>query len=63
MFNLIQCSMKRLIVLFGMLALSLTGCSKDETELLPKEVEFQLNYAFVESGSMSRAGNEVYNAF
>lgn len=41
-----------------------TACSNDEEPYVPQEVEFTLDYTFVESGSMTRAtGEELYNDF
>ncbi len=54
--------MKNFLAL-GLLALALCGCSKEEVETSPEEVELKLNYTFTESGSMTRAGSDVYNAF
>ncbi len=42
--------------------LTFTGCD-NETEMPPTEVAVSLNYSFVESGSMTRAGGEVYTDF
>lgn len=54
--------MKNFLAL-GLLALALCSCSKEEVETSPKEIELKLNYTFTESGSMTRAGSDVYNAF
>ncbi len=41
-----------------------TSCSNEEDVYIPQEVEFTLDYTFVESGSMTRAtGADVYNEF
>ena len=41
-----------------------TSCSNEEDVYIPQEVEFTLDYTFVESGSMARAtGADVYNEF
>ena len=54
--------MKKLFYI-GLLALALYSCSKEEVDTTPKEVEVKLDYAFTESGSMTRAGADVYNDF
>ena len=42
----------------------LTACSNEEEICVPQEVEFSLDYTFVESGSMTRAtGESVYSDF
>ena len=41
-----------------------TSCSNEEDVYIPQEVEFTLDYTFIESGSMTRAtGADVYNEF
>ena len=47
----------------GLLALVLCGCSKEEVDTTPKEVEVKLDYTFAESGSMTRAGADAYTNF
>ena len=47
----------------GLLALALCSCSKEEVDTTPKEVEVKLDYTFAESGSMTRAGADMYGAF
>ena len=54
--------MKKLFMI-GILALALCSCSKEEVDTTPKEVELKLDYTFAESGSMTRAGADVYGAF
>lgn len=54
--------MKKLFYI-GLLALALYSCSKEEVDTTPKEVEVKLDYAFTESGSMTRAGADVYGTF
>lgn len=46
-------------------AISLASCSNDESEFvqIPQEVNVSLDYSFVESGAMTRAGNSVYTDF
>lgn len=47
----------------GLLALALCSCSKEDGIITPQEIEFTLDYTFAESGSMTRAGADVYGAF
>lgn len=47
----------------GLLALALCSCSKEEVDTTPKEVDVKLDYTFAESGSMTRAGADMYGAF
>lgn len=54
--------MKKMCVL-GLLALVLCSCSKGEEGIVPQEVSFTLDYTFADSGSMTRAGADVYGAF
>ena len=54
--------MKKMCVL-GLFALTLCSCSKDGAYVTPEEVEVTLDYTFADSGSMTRAGTEVYGAF
>lgn len=53
------------LMLFVTSFLCFTSCSNDEDEFYtPQEVDFTLDYTFVESGSMTRAtGESVYNDF
>lgn len=42
----------------------LTACSNDDEPYVPQDVEFALDYTFIESGAMSRAtGADIYNGF
>ena len=42
----------------------LNSCSNNAEPYVPQEVEFTLDYTFIESGSMTRAsGSDVYNEF
>ena len=44
--------------------LCFTSCSKEDDGYTPQEVDFSLDYTFVESGNMARAsGTDVYNNF
>ena len=58
--------MKKLISMMLVVAsviFAFSSCSEEEI-FIPQEVEFALDYTFVESGSMTRAtGEEVYSSF
>ena len=49
--------------MLGLLAFLFCGCSKEKVITVPKEVNLRLDYTFKESGSMTRAGADVYGAF
>ena len=58
--------MKRFFSMMLIIAstLWLASCNNNAEPYVPQEVEFSLDYTFVESGSMTRAtGAEVYNEF
>ncbi len=58
--------MKKLLsmMLITASAVCFTACSNDDEPYVPQEVEFTLDYTFIESGAMTRAtGAEVYNDF
>lgn len=53
----------RKMFVYGLLALVMCSCSKEEEVVAPAEVEVKLDYTFAESGSMTRAGADVYATF
>lgn len=54
--------MRKLLV-YGLLALVMCSCSKEDEYVVPTEVEVKLDYTFTESGSMTRSGESIYSAF
>ena len=58
--------MKKLLSMMLIIASAgcFTACSNDDEPYVPQEVEFTLDYTFIESGAMTRAiGADVYNDF
>lgn len=55
--------MKKYLSIF-ILAFTVVGCSNESDLAQPKkEVDVTLDYSFIESGSMSRAGSNIYTNF
>lgn len=58
--------MKKLVVLLLITASTFSACSKDDNVISredPQVVKVSLNYSLLESGSMTRSGDNVYASF
>lgn len=53
--------MKKILLFAAVLAVA--ACNKSQPQEPPVEVEFNLDYHFSESGSMTKSGEEVYSNF